>query len=191
MPVLDLAPDMAKNHQEAIYSKSARTRPFSLEIPLEIREQILYHVFFPTPPLAFNRYYPARKLSPTEIYPYLDYNGGLGSFIGIAVLRACSQLFHEGEFVLYRHLRVNLMYHDWMDSGESTTIFLEKLHPRQRQLIRHVELKCISRSYFFRMPLCEWKSLMDFLATECYGLRTLILWCPGDYREMSDFLLDC
>ncbi|KAK2757937.1 hypothetical protein FQN54_004343 [Arachnomyces sp. PD_36] len=158
-----------------------------LTIPLEVREQILYYVFFPA--LSFKAEGPrVQILSPTEVYPNVFPDDKFKNYIGLAILRACRQLLNEGETVLFRHMRINLIGEDWEDSGERPIRFLESLCQRQLRLIRHLDL----RAFPTMVPLCGWKNLMDFVATDCYSLRVLRLWCcPLNQNDEAKITAGC
>lgn len=155
-----------------------------LQLPFEIRQQVLYHVFFPVLPRATATIQPSSP--PTEVYPNIPQNSpdkpNYRRFIHVSILRTCHQLFREGEFLLYRNLKINLMFRSWEDDySESAARFLDRLNPRHRQLVRHVELKCFKTEQV--PPLKEWKYLLYFLEIECRCLRVLRLWCPAGLGE--------
>jgi hypothetical protein len=60
--------------------------------------------------------------------------------------------------------------------------FLERLNPRQRQLVRYVELRGRWSSGEM-IPLAEWKYFLYFLEIECHALRRLVLRCPVEGSE--------
>lgn len=155
-----------------------------LVIPLEIREKILYHVFFPYNTRTNGD---PHKRSPIRLYPR---RGESLDGSNVSVLRTCHQLFNEGEVVLFRCLKINLVSPYPGDNGERQIEFLERLTSRQRRLVRQLDLKCFPSAE--KMPLCEWKHLMLFLASECHSLTTLRLWLyPEDEEEEYVIIGSC
>ncbi|KAK2753597.1 hypothetical protein FQN54_007374 [Arachnomyces sp. PD_36] len=172
-----------------------------LDLPFEIRELILYHIFFPVTPRISNTDNTPSPFPATEIYPNIqtreDEQTNYRTTIPLSILRTCRQLLREGELLLYRHLKLNLIYRDREEeykqtggrraggSGRGALRFFENLNPRHRQLIRHVELKCSRESETGKVvpELREWKYLLYFLEIECQSLRVLKLWCPAGLDE--------
>lgn len=56
-------------------------------------------------------------------------------------------------------------------------MFVERLNPRHRQLVRYLELKCLEIDG--EVPsLSEWMYGLYFLEIEFHSLRELRFWCP-------------
>ena len=164
-----------------------------LELPSEIRDQILGEVLFPgeKEPEAFDQ--DRLGLAHTtvrQIFPYETPSSGKATF-DIAVILTCRKLQHEGEAILYGTSSWNLMYQDWADPVKLSYEFFEKLPKRNRRLIRRVERKCYSEHYESTISLFDWTVFMEFLARECPNLRSLKLWGPGDTNESPGWIRTC
>ena len=173
-------------------SPSSRSCLF-LELPSEIRDQILGEVLFPgeKEPEAFDQ--DRLGLAPTtvrQIFPYESPSSEKATF-DVAVLLTCRKLQHEGEAILYGTSSWNLMYQDWADPLKLSYEFFEKLPKRNRRLIRRVERKCYSEHYDATISLFDWTAFMEFLARECPNLRSLKLWGPGDTNESPGWIDTC
>ena len=156
-----------------------------LQLPAEIRDQIIGEVFFPgeNSPEEYNQ--DKLGLAPTavrQIFPYHRDEASKPKF-EVAIIRTCRQLQIESEAILYGTSSWNLMYQDWNDSVKLSYEFFETFPQRLRRLIRRVERKCYSESYYETINILDWKHFMTFLANECPNLHSLILWGPGDQRE--------
>ena len=173
-------------------SSSSRSCLF-LDLPCEIRDQILGEVLFPgeKEPKAFDQDW--LGLAPTavrQIFPYESPNSEKATF-DVEVLLTCRQLQHEGEAILYGTSSWNLMYKDWADPVKLSYEFFEKLPKRNRRLIRRVERKCYSEHYDATISLFDWMAFMKFLTLECPNLRSLKLWGPGDTHESPGWIDTC
>ena len=171
---------------------SYRTCPL-LDVPTEIRDQILGEVLFPgeTQPTDLRQNTRGTAFTAIrQIHPY-DNDQDKKSRIDVAVIRTCSRLQHEAEAILYGSSSWNLMYQDWLDRDKVSYDFLEKLPRRLRRLIQRVERKCYSEPYWNTISLYDWKMFMTFLARECPNLHSLRLWGPGDRNEGPPWVQTC
>lgn len=136
-----------------------------LDLPREIRDQILGEVLFPgeKQPNDIGEQ-DHLGLAPTavrQIFPY-DTNDNRKPRFDIAIIRTCTQLQHEAEWILYGTSSWNLMYQDWSDPVKLSYEFFANLPRRLRRLIQRVERKCYSRPYTESITLHDWTMFMIF-----------------------------
>lgn len=165
-----------------------------LDLPREIRDQILGEVLFPgeKQPNDIGEQ-DHLGLAPTavrQIFPY-DTNDNRKPRFDIAIIRTCTQLQHEAEWILYGTSSWNLMYQDWSDPVKLSYEFFANLPRRLRRLVQRVERKCYSRPYTESITLHDWTMFMIILARECPSLQSLKLWGPGDAREGPAWVETC
>lgn len=164
-----------------------------LDLPREIRDQILGEVLFPgekQPKDLTQNIRGTASTSVRQIHPY-DTDRSKKPRFDINVITTCSQLQHEAEDILYGSSSWNLMYQDWWDNEKVSYEFFEKLPRRLRRLIQRVERKCYSAPYHATISLWDWKAFMTFLARECPNLHSLRLWGPGDKNEGPPWVETC
>lgn len=164
-----------------------------LELPREIRDQIIGEVLFPgekEPQHLSQNIRGTASTAVRQIHPYNTDKEKKPRF-EIAVITTCSQLQREAEDILYGSSSWNLMYQDWWDNEKVSYEFFEKLPRRLRKLIQRVERKCYSAPYHATISLWDWKAFMTFLARECPHLHTLRLWGPGDRNEGPPWVDTC
>lgn len=165
-----------------------------LDLPREIRYQILGEVLFPgeeQPTEGFTQDH--LGLAPTavrQIFPY-DTDEKRKPKFDVAIIRTCMQLQEEAEAILYGTSSWNLMYQDWSDGVKLSYEFFEKMPRRLRRLIQRVERKCYSRPYYNTISLHDWTIFMTFLSRECPNLHSLKLWGPGDTSEGPQWVESC
>ena len=156
-----------------------------LQLPAEIRDQIIGEVFFPgenSPEEYDQDKLGLAHTAVRQIFPYQRDKVSKPKF-EVAIIRTCRQLQFESEAILYGTSSWNLMYQDWDDSVKLSYEFFETFPKRLRRLIRRVERKCYSESYPETISTLDWKYFMTFLANECPNLHSLVLWGPGDRGE--------
>ena len=164
-----------------------------LHLPREIRGQILGEVLFPGETQPTDLAQNTRGTASTavrQIHPY-DTDEDKKPRLDVAVIRACSQLQHEAEHILYGSSSWNLMYQDWWGRDKVSYDFLEKLPRRLRKLIQRVERKYYWEPYANSISLCDCRMFMTFLARECPSLHSLRLWGPGDRMEGPPWVERC
>lgn len=172
---------------------SSTTSCTLLELPREIRDQILGEVLFPGEKEPQDLTQNNLGLGPTavrQIHPYNTDKGKKPHF-DVAVITTCKQLQQEAESILYGSSSWNLMYQDWWDTEKVSYEFLERFPRRLRRLIQRVERKCYSEPYNATISLWDWKAFMTFLALECPNLHSLRLWGPGDRNEGPPWVETC
>ena len=114
-----------------------------LELPREIRDQILGEVLFPGEKEPLDLAQNIRGTASTavrQIHPYNTDKDKKPHF-EVAIITTCTQLQHEAEAILYGSSSWNLMYQDWWDNEKVSYEFFEKFPRRLRQLIQRVERK--------------------------------------------------
>ena len=139
--------------------------PF-LNLPFELREQILGEVFFPSesqPEETLKNEHPLSTNASRPIFPFYRMRDGTKFKIDTAIMRTCHQLQPEAEQILYSTS-------SWLLTCENVPL-LENLPRRLRKLIRNVELSCgpLVRSSTL------WAKGFTFLAHECLCLQSLKL----------------
>ena len=85
-----------------------------LNIPQEIRDQIIGEIFFPGEKEPESLEQNGLGLAPTairQIWPY-DRDSHRKPKFDVAIIRTCRQLQHEAEHILYGTSSFNLMYQD-------------------------------------------------------------------------------
>ncbi|MCJ1252433.1 hypothetical protein MMC24_000239 [Lignoscripta atroalba] len=164
-----------------------------LDLPREVRDQILGEVFFPgeNDPDDFEQdNFGLASTAVRQIFPY-DTDSHRHPKFDVAVIRTCRQLQDEAEAILYGTSSWNLMYQDWCDRVKLSYEFFEKFPKRLRRHIRRVERKCYSEPYWNTISIHDWTMFMAFLARECPNLQSLKLWGPGDGREGRLWVQSC
>ena len=164
-----------------------------LELPREVRDQILGEVFFPgekEPEDLTQNIYGLGSTAVRQINPYNTDKPKKPHF-DISVITTCRQLQHEAEGILYGSSSWNLMYQDWGDPEKLSYEVFAKFPTRLRRLIQRVERKCYSAPYSETISLWDWKAFMTFLAQECPNLHSLRLWGPGDRFEGPPWVETC
>ena len=164
-----------------------------LNLPREIRDQIIGEVFFPgeKEPDEFDQdRLGLKRTAIRQILPYTRDENRKPRF-DVAIIRTCRQLQMESEPILYGSSSWNLMYQDWADANRLSYEFFQRFPTRLRRLIRRVERKCYSEPYRSTISLTDWTLFMTFLARECPNLQSLKLWGPGDRNEGPPWVRTC
>ncbi|KIW04844.1 uncharacterized protein PV09_04026 [Verruconis gallopava] len=163
-----------------------------LEIPREVRDQILFHVFFDATGAEAieavtinNRCRQVVTAYPKEhgcesLPKHLRSGHAPAQGFDVSVLRTCRQLQHEGEEVLYSNLKFDLWAYRY--DYDARRKLLEKIGPANQARLRHLRISGLNLADVFdsHMPLCEWRYLTKFIATNCPLLQSLELQVSAD-----------
>jgi hypothetical protein len=134
-----------------------------LRLPRELRNEVFFDLFFAD--IEFHTPSSGRKVQIVTLCPTdLDTNP-----FPVSVFRTCRQLHQEGLDALYPKIKFDLR--------SNRLNILRKLGPDICSRIRHLALSNLdlTDSVASQMPICEWKTLIAFIAKYCTSLQSLEL----------------
>lgn len=151
-----------------------------LQLPREVRDKILFHLFFQDHAEAFAPSMHGKRQTVVTTCPNItllklppfehEKPPSPPLHFDVSLLRTCRQLQQEGEHMLYSNLKFNTWTGEMYET--SRPVFLEKLGPSQLGLIRHLQIPDINFAEF-QFPFCEWEYMTRIIGKHCVSLQSL------------------